>query len=47
MKTIQQYINKFGLPTPNGTGYLVTIDLPFPLRIVDMAFEFGFQIALE
>ncbi|WP_407489443.1 M15 family metallopeptidase domain-containing protein [Elizabethkingia anophelis] len=33
MKTIQQYINKFGLPTPNGSGYLVTIDLPFPLRI--------------
>lgn len=33
MKTIQQYINKFGLPTPNGTGYLVTIDVPFPLRI--------------
>lgn len=33
MKTTQQYINKFGIPTPNGTGYIVFIDLPYPMRI--------------
>lgn len=33
MKTTKDFINKFGLPTQNGTGYLTTISLPFPLRI--------------
>lgn len=33
MKTTAQYISKFGIPTPNGTGYLTQIELPFPLRI--------------
>lgn len=33
MKTTAQYILKFGLPTPNGTGYLTQIDLPYPMRI--------------
>ncbi|WP_027381883.1 M15 family metallopeptidase [Epilithonimonas caeni] len=33
MKTTSQYILKYGVPTPNGTGYLTTIELPFPLRI--------------
>lgn len=33
MKTTSQFISKFGLPTPNGTGYLTQISLPFPLRI--------------
>ncbi len=33
MKTISQYIQKYGTPNPTGAGYLTTIDLPFPLRI--------------
>lgn len=33
MKTISQYILKYGLPNQTGKGYLTTIELPFPLRI--------------
>jgi hypothetical protein len=33
MKATAQYISKFGIPTPNGIGYLTQIELPFPLRI--------------
>lgn len=33
MKTINQYINKYGTPNETGAGYLVLIDLPFPLRL--------------
>ncbi|WP_312750574.1 M15 family metallopeptidase [Epilithonimonas hominis] len=33
MKTTSQYILKYGLPNQAGTGYLTTIELPFPLRI--------------
>lgn len=33
MKTIKQYITKFGKPNETGTGYLVMIDLPYPMRI--------------
>lgn len=33
MKTVSQYILQFGVPTPNGTGYLTQIPLPYPMRI--------------
>ena len=33
MKTTSQYILKFGVPTPDGTGYLTQIPLPYPMRI--------------
>lgn len=33
MKTVKQYIQKFGLPTESGEPYLVMIDLPYPMRI--------------
>ncbi|WP_374464150.1 M15 family metallopeptidase [Chryseobacterium sp.] len=33
MKTIAQYISKYGIPNETGKGYLVSIDLPYPMRI--------------
>ena len=33
MKTIAQYIQKYGAPNPTGKGYLVTLDLPYPMRL--------------
>ena len=33
MKTIAQYIQKYGTPNPTGKGYLVTLDLPYPMRL--------------
>lgn len=33
MKTVSQYIKKFGFPNPTGKGYLVNIDLPYPMRL--------------
>ncbi|RLJ33850.1 D-alanyl-D-alanine carboxypeptidase-like protein [Chryseobacterium sp. 7] len=33
MKTTSQYIKRFGFPNETGSGYLVTIDLPYPMRI--------------
>ena len=33
MKTTAQYLKKFGTPNQTGTGYLVSMDVPFPLRI--------------
>jgi hypothetical protein len=33
MKTIAQYLKKFGTPNQTGKGYLVTIQLPYPMRI--------------
>lgn len=33
MKTIAQYIRKYGTPNPTGKGYLVTLDLPYPMRL--------------
>ena len=33
MKTIAQYIQKYGTPNPIGKGYLVTLDLPYPMRL--------------
>jgi hypothetical protein len=33
MKTIEQFKSKFGAPNETGKGYLVTIDLPYPMRI--------------
>ena len=33
MKNTQQFIKKYGIPNMTGAGYLVTIDLPYPMRI--------------
>lgn len=33
MKTIAQYIQKYGTPNSTGKGYLVTLDLPYPMRL--------------
>lgn len=33
MKSISQYIKKFGTPNETGNGYLVLIDLPYPMRL--------------
>ena len=33
MKTVSHFRNKFGVPNPAGAGYLVTIDLPYPMRL--------------
>jgi len=33
MMTTQQTIKKYGNPNETGSGYLVTIDLPYPMRI--------------
>lgn len=33
MKTTSQFIKKFGLPNQTGKGYLVQIDLPYPMRL--------------
>lgn len=33
MKTISEYTKKFGKPNETGAGYLVMIDLPYPMRI--------------
>jgi D-alanyl-D-alanine carboxypeptidase len=33
MKTSAQFKAKFGTPNETGKGYLVTIDLPYPMRI--------------
>ena len=33
MKTTAQYISKYGIPNETGKGYLVYIDLPYPMRI--------------
>jgi len=33
MITTQQAIKKYGQPNETGKGYLVTIDLPYPMRI--------------
>jgi hypothetical protein len=29
----QKVISKYGTPNENGTGYIVTIDLPYPMRL--------------
>jgi len=31
--TTQEIINKYGLPNETGKGYLVTIELPYPMRL--------------
>lgn len=31
--TQTQLINKYGVPNENGTPYLITIDLPYPMRL--------------
>lgn len=33
MKTISDFKQKFGTPNSTGAGYLVTIDLPYPMRL--------------
>ena len=33
MKTVSHFRNRFGVPNPAGAGYLVTIDLPYPMRL--------------
>lgn len=33
MITTKQLITKYGRPTQNGDGYLVRIDLPYPMRL--------------
>jgi hypothetical protein len=33
MLTTQQIINKYGKPTQNGSPYLVSIKLPYPMRL--------------
>ena len=33
MITTPQLIERFGKPTQDGRGYLVTIKLPFPMRL--------------
>lgn len=33
MKTTAQFKTKFGTPNETGSGYLVTIDLPYPMRL--------------
>lgn len=33
MKTATQYLKKFGQPNQSGKGYLVQIELPYPMRI--------------
>jgi len=33
MKSSAQYQNKYGAPNATGAGYLVTIDLPYPMRL--------------
>lgn len=33
MKSSSQYKSKFGTPNATGAGYLITIDLPYPMRL--------------
>ena len=33
MLTTQQAIKKYGTPNETGAGYLVTLNLPYPMRI--------------
>ena len=33
MKTVSHFRNRFGVPNPAGAGYLVTIDMPYPMRL--------------